>query len=69
MLRQLWYIYSDGFRHMPKWARILCVIVIAKVILLLLVFKLLLMPNYLNNRYTTETEKSNHVLNELTTNR
>ena len=31
------------------------------------VFKLLLMPNYLNKTYATDEEKSNHVLQELIT--
>jgi len=40
---------------------------VAKLLVLFVVFKFLLMPNYLNTTYTTEQEKSNHVLNELIT--
>ena len=58
MFIRLWHIYYDGFSHLPKWGKILIAIV---------VFKFLLMPNYLNTTYTTEQEKSNHVLNELIT--
>jgi hypothetical protein len=32
-----------------------------------LVFKLWLMPNYLNSHYDSAEEKSNHVFEELTT--
>lgn len=67
MLKRLWYIYRDGFSHLPRWGKILIAIVLTKLCIMFIVFKLLLMPNYLNNRYTTEAEKSNHVLNELIT--
>lgn len=60
-------IYYDGFRTMPRWGKILCIIVITKVLIMFVVFKLLLMPNYLNSQYTTDEEKSEHVLNNLIT--
>lgn len=66
MLKRIWNLYYDGFRTMPQWARILWVIIVVKVIIMFVVFKSFLMPNYLNTHYTTDEEKSNHVLNELT---
>lgn len=67
MLKSLWSIYYDGFRQLPRWGKILFAIVLAKIFILLVVFKLLLMPDYLNTKYTTDEEKSNHVLNTLIT--
>lgn len=67
MFKRLWNIYQYGFTHLPRWGKILIVIVLAKLLVMFVVFKLLLMPNYLNSQYTTEQEKSNHVLNELIT--
>ncbi len=52
---------------MPRWVKILCFIVVAKLIIMFAVFKLCFMPNYLNSHYSTEQEKSEHVLNELIT--
>ncbi len=66
MLKCLWNIYRDGFSHLPRWGKMLMIIVVAKLFVLFFVFKFLLMPDYLNNRYTTDEEKSKHVLNELT---
>lgn len=68
MFKCLYHIYYDGLRTMPRWAKIVCVIVLAKLLVMFIVFKLLLMPNYLNTNYTTEEEKSDHVLNILTNN-
>lgn len=67
MIKCLWSIYKDGLCHLPPWGKWLITIVIVKLLIMFVVFKLLLMPNYLNNRYTTEQEKSSHVFNELIT--
>ena len=67
MLRRSWMLYYDGLRNMPRWARILCIIIVCKLLIMFLVLKLCFMPNYLNTHYTTDEEKSNHVLNELIT--
>lgn len=67
MLKYFRDVYYDGFRTLPRWGKVLFIIVLAKLLIMFVVFKLLLMPNYLNSRYTTDEEKSNHVLNHLTT--
>lgn len=67
MFKPIWNLYYEGFRNMPTWGKILWTIIIAKLLIMFLVFKLLLMPNYLNTNYTTDEEKSNHVLEELIT--
>lgn len=67
MLKRLWFLYYDGIRYMPRWARVVCIIVIVKLLILFLVFKLCFMPDYLNSRYSTDREKSDHVFQELIT--
>ena len=66
MLKRIWSLYYDGFSHLPRWAKIVLAIVAVKLFIMFVVFKMLLMPNYLNSQYTTDKDKSNHVLNELT---
>ena len=67
MLRKAWDLYDDGFRSMPRWGRTLWLIIIIKLCIMFLVFKLWLMPNYLNSHYDSAEERSNHVFEELTT--
>ncbi len=67
MLKRVWTLYYEGLSGMPRWARILCIIIAVKLLIMFLVFKLCFMPDYLNSRYTTDMEKGNHVLNELIT--
>lgn len=66
MLKRIWNLYYEGFRTMPRWGKILWTIILLKVLILFLVFKFFLMPNYLNTHFSTDSEKSEHVLNELT---
>ena len=67
MLKKVWRLYYDGFKNMPRWGRTLWLIIIIKLCIMFLVFKLWLMPNYLNSHYDSAEEKSNHVFEELTT--
>jgi hypothetical protein len=67
VISKIWRLYRDGFRDMPAWGRRLWVIVLIKLCIMFLVFKLFLMPNYLNSRYDTFQEKSDHVFEQLIT--
>ena len=57
-------MYRDGYRH-SSLARKLFWLILIKVAILLLVFKLWLMPNYLNTNFDTDEEKANSVRQEL----
>lgn len=71
---QLWFkktylyhlgtMYRDGYRN-HALARTLFWLIIIKVAILLLVFKLWLMPNYLNSNYDTDEEKASSVRTSL----
>ena len=67
MLRKAWDLYYDGFRNMPRWGRTLWLIIIIKLCIMFLVFKLWLRPNYLNSHYDSAAEKSILDCEELTT--
>lgn len=67
MLKKAWNLYYEGFKYMPRWGRTLWLIVIIKLSIMFLVFKLWLMPNFLNSHYDSAEEKSDHVFKELTT--
>lgn len=59
-------MYRDGYRE-HKLARTLFWLIMVKVAILLLVFKLWLMPNYLNSNYSTDDEKAEAVREALIT--
>ena len=66
MFRKLWSIYYEGLSHLPKWAKIVLAIVVLKLLIMFIVFKMILMPNYLNSHYSTDEEKSECIFEELT---
>ncbi|MCM1369051.1 MAG: DUF4492 domain-containing protein [Candidatus Amulumruptor caecigallinarius] len=57
-------LYYDGFRSMTI-GRYLWVIIIVKVAVLLLVFKLLFFPNLLEKNYDTDEERADAVRENL----
>ena len=59
-------MYRDGFKN-SRLARTLFWLILFKVAILLLVFKLWLMPNKLNTEYDTDEERADGVRNELIT--
>jgi len=67
MLKKAWDLYYNGFKEMPQWGRKLWLIIIVKLGIMFLVFKLFLMPNYLNRHFDSPEAKSEHVFQELTT--
>lgn len=57
-------MYRDGYRNSPL-ARKLFWLIVIKVAILLLVFKLWLMPNYLNTTYDNDEDRAADVRNSL----
>lgn len=57
-------MYRDGYRD-NKLARTLFWLILVKVAILLLVFKLWLMPDYLNSNYDTDEERAGAVRQSL----
>ncbi len=52
---------------MPAWGRSLWIIILIKLFIMFAVLKLFFFRDTLKNRYSTEEERANHVLEELIT--
>ncbi len=63
--KQVLRFYVEGFRSM-KLGKTLWTIILVKLFIMFVILKLLFFPNFLNSKYDTSKEKSEHVLNELT---
>lgn len=57
--------YVEGFKNM-KLGKTLWAIILVKLFIMFAILKFIFFPNFLNSRYDTQEEKSEHVLNELT---
>lgn len=65
MLKKIFYFYYDGFRNMSGYGKKLWVIIILKLVIIFAVVKLFFFSDFLDSRYQTEEEKSDHVIEQL----
>lgn len=66
MLKKIWRFYIDSFTNLNKYGKRLLLIVVIKLFIMFAILKVFFFQNYLNSRYDTEKQKSEHVINELT---
>ena len=65
MLKKIYYFYKDGFANM-KLGKRLWVLILLKVFILFAVVKYFFFPNILEEKFTTDTQRSNYILQQLT---
>jgi hypothetical protein len=63
--KQIITFYLDGFRSM-RTGRTLWFIIIIKLIIMYGILKLFFFPDYLQDNFTTDMERADHVLTSLT---
>lgn len=62
--RRVWSLYADGFRNMTV-GRYLWAIILAKLVILFLVFKLFFFPNLLERDYENDEDRAQAVRTNL----
>ena len=58
--------YSDGFANMPKWGKQVWWVIVIKLFVMFVILKIFFFPNFLNTNFNNDTDRSNHVLENLT---
>ena len=58
--------YLNGFKNMGKWGRQVWIIILIKLFVMFVVLRLFFFPNFLNKNFSSDEERSRHVLKELT---
>jgi uncharacterized membrane protein len=58
--------YIEGFRNMPGWARTLWVIILLKLFIMFVVFRLFFFQDVLKTRFNSDDERANHVIEQIT---
>lgn len=66
VLRSLVKFYVDGFRSLSGWARTLWIIIILKIFILFFVFKLFFFRDTLENKFGSDEERVEHVIEQIT---
>ncbi len=64
-IRKIYLLYHDGFRNM-KEGRKLWIIILLKLVIIFFVLKFFFFPDFLKSKFSTEKDRSNWVIHELT---
>lgn len=68
-LRNVFMFYYEGFRTMSWWGRRVWVIILIKVCIIFLVLKMFFFPDFLRTNFSSDNERSDYVIEQLTGNR
>lgn len=64
-LKKVFYLYYDGFRSMTIGKK-LWVIILIKLFVMFVILKLFFFHDFLKEKFNTEKERSNYVIERLT---
>ena len=65
MIRKIFRFYYDGFRSMT-WGKKLWGIILLKLFIMFAILRLFFFPDILKKDFSTDRERSDHVLEQLT---
>lgn len=65
MIKRVFRFYYDGFRGMT-WGRKLWGIILLKLFIMFAILKIFFFPDILKRDFSSDEERSNHVLEQLT---
>lgn len=65
LIKNIYLFYYEGFKNM-KLGKTLWLLIGIKLFVLFAVIKWLFFPNYLKTNFQNDTQRSEHVLNQLT---
>ena len=66
-LNSLVAFYLEGFRNLSPWSRTLWTIILIKLFIMFVIFKLFFFQNLLKTNFDTDEERANHVIEQITT--
>ena len=66
LVARVFRFYIDGFKNLSWWGKKIWVIIIIKLVIMFGILKLFFFNDYLKSNFETDTERSDHVLEELT---
>jgi uncharacterized protein YpmB len=58
--------YLDGFKNLPPWARSIWFIILLKLFIIFVIFKIFFFQNKLKNDFHSDEERADHVIEQLT---
>lgn len=65
MFRKIFNLYYEGFKNMT-WGKKLWLIIFIKLFIIFAILKLFFFPNFLDSKFTSDQDKSDYVIEQLT---
>jgi Na+/H+ antiporter NhaD/arsenite permease-like protein len=64
-MNRVFRFYYDGFRSMSWWGKRIWIIILIKLFVMFIILKIFFFQDFLQNRYDTDEQKSEYVLDQL----
>lgn len=68
LIYRIYQLYYDGFKSMTT-GKSLWLIIFIKLFIIFIILKLIFFPDFLNSKFSTDKEKSDYVIEQLTKNK
>jgi len=68
-LKKITSLYIDGFKNMGRLGKKLWLIILIKLFIMFAILKLFFFKDFLSTKFSSEEEKSNYVIEVITTNK
>ena len=65
-LKRIYRFYHEGFSNLPRWGKQVWLVILIKLFVMFVVLKIFFFPNFLKTNFNTDSERSEHVLENLT---
>lgn len=66
--RRIVRFYYDGFRTMSWWGNRVWIIILVKLFIMFLILKLFFFPDFLKTNFSSDRERGDYILEQLTGN-
>jgi len=68
-LKSLILFYVEGFRTMSWWGKKVWIIILIKLGIIFLILRLFFFPDFLKSNFSSDSERSDYVIEQLTGNK
>ena len=66
MIKKIIHFYIDGFKNLERYGIRLWVVILVKLFIIFAILKIFFFQDFLDNKFDTDKEKSNYIIEELT---
>lgn len=66
MIKRISQFYIEGFSNLPRWGKQVWLVILVKLFIMFVILKIFFFPNFLKSNFKTDQDRSNHVLENLT---